>query len=72
MKPATHVDQQGRVHRSKTITHTPCDKQGYTSRELAATAAAIRRLATGDNITAYKCRDGCHCWHIGHTPWWAQ
>lgn len=71
MRPVTHVDQTGYVHRSKTITHTPCGKQGYTSRKLAATAAAISRRASGQNIRPYRC-DGCHCWHIGHPPWWAR
>lgn len=73
MRARIVTDVNGRVHRQHTIAHSPCGKQAYTSRKLAATAAAQARKATdGDDIRAYRCIDGCHCWHIGHRPWWAR
>ncbi len=71
MRPRTIIDNEGRVHRSKVITGTPCGKNGYASRKLAASAAAASRRHTGDDIHAYRC-SACHCFHIGHRPWWAR
>ena len=71
MRPVTHTDEHGTVHRSDTIAWTPCGKRGYTSRKLAATVAASARRRTGDDIRHYRC-DDCHCFHVGHRPWWAR
>lgn len=67
MRPVTRVaNGTGKVTRSKVVERTPCGKQGYSSKKLAKTNAAISARETGDLIEAYKCRAGCHCWHIGH------
>jgi hypothetical protein len=69
VRPVTRVAMAtGKVTRTKVIDRPPCGcaKQGYTSRKLAKTNAAIASRETGDLIEAYKCREGGHCWHIGH------
>ena len=69
MKPRTIVDfATGKVTRSMLISNTPCGKNGYTSRKLAASVAKRSSKETGDHIEAYRCKNGCHCWHIGHPP----
>lgn len=69
MRPVTHVHPDtGLVVRSKVIGGTACGKQGYSSRKLAKSTAAIQSRNTGETLTAYHCTRGCHCWHIGHPP----
>ena len=72
MRPQVHYDANGRAHRHKVVAGTGCGKLGYSSRKIAASAAANSRRTTGEDIRPYKCPHGCHCWHIGHHPWWAK
>lgn len=68
MRPRTIVDYAtGQVSRTKILERTPCGKQGYTSRKLAATKAKRSSKETGERIEAYRC-ERCHVWHIGHPP----
>lgn len=71
MRPVAKVDRFGTVHRIGFVPDTPCGKTGYTSRKAAAAKAAASRRETGDDIRHYKC-EACHCWHIGHRPWWTR
>jgi hypothetical protein len=73
VRPTTKLTDRGtgnrpKVERSKIAEQTPCRKQGYSSRKMALERAAVARRETGEEIEAYKCRNGCHCWHIGHPP----
>jgi hypothetical protein len=69
VKPRTIVDvATGKVTRTQLIPHTPCGKNGYTTRKIAAAVAKRASKETGDTIEAYRCKRGCHCWHIGHPP----
>lgn len=69
MRPkARPSDITGRVVRTKVVRTSPCGKHAYTSRKIALEVAGAQRRATGENIQAYKCRRGCHCFHIGHPP----
>lgn len=71
MKPRTIAHDSGLITRSKVVKITACGKQGYSSKKMAKASAVHSARMTGDDIRAYKC-DGCHCWHIGHTPWWLR
>jgi len=42
-------------------------KIDYRRRKLALTRAATIAQRSGENLSAYHCRD-CHGWHIGHMP----
>lgn len=69
MRPVTHIHPDtGLVIRSKVARATACGKQGYSSRKLAKSTAKIQAKATGEDLQAYHCPRGCHCWHIGHPP----
>jgi cytochrome c5 len=46
-------------------------KVQYGSSYNAKIAARQMREKTGDKLTAYVCK-ACHCWHIGHTPFYKQ
>lgn len=68
MRPVVVANPEtGEVVRSKVLRRTPCGKQGYSSRKIAAGRAAIVRRDHGEAVHHYHCRD-CHCWHIGHPP----
>lgn len=43
----------------------------YKSSYSAKHAARQMREKTGDKLTPYVCKN-CHCWHIGHTPFYKQ
>jgi hypothetical protein len=45
-----------------------CPKMAYSSRKIAAEVAHRATRATGEQIEAYHCVVGCHCWHVGHPP----
>jgi hypothetical protein len=63
------VSEDGATWRETVLRSTPCGKQGYTRRKLAAAAAAATESRlTGELIGAYHCPRGCHVWHIGHPP----
>lgn len=72
MRPFVHLDDHGKVHRSKVSRVSACGKQAYSSRKLAKGRAATQAKATGEPIEAYKCTAGCHCWHIGHPRGWRK
>ncbi len=57
------------VAKSKVVPHTPCGKAGYTSRKIAASAAARVRRETGEPVEHYHC-GACHLAHVGHPPGW--
>lgn len=66
MRARRRVTESGVVWREAIIRSTPCGKQGYTRRKLAAAAAATEARLTGEELVAYHCTRGCHMWHIGH------
>lgn len=73
MRPRTVVDTNtGRVRRTPVVRDTPCGKNGYTSRKLAAAVAKRASKQTGETIEAYRCPHGCHVWHVGHPPGYAR
>lgn len=60
--------ETGKVRAVKVVPSRRCGKLAYSSKKLALSQAAIARRETGERIEAYKCRNGCHCWHLGHPP----
>lgn len=72
MRAPTRTSESGKVHRLRVIPTTACGKQGYVTRKLAATAAAVERKRSGEPIFAYRCVRGCHLFHIGHPPGWKR
>lgn len=71
MRTRRHHHSDGTLAaKSKVIPHTPCGKAGYTTRKIAAAAAARVRRETGEPVEVYHCDEGCHAFHIGHPPGW--
>lgn len=69
MRPRTITDPAtGKVTRTKVTPRSACGKFAYSSRKIAAAAAKAQTRNTGEYIVAYRCKRGCHCWHVGHPP----
>jgi hypothetical protein len=68
MRPVTSTDELGKVSRSKIAATSPCGKQAYSSKKVAKQRAVFSSKMTGETIEAYKCKRGCHAWHLGHPP----
>lgn len=43
-----------------------CGKVSYSSRKIAISVAKRTSREKGELIEAYKCKRGCHAWHLGH------
>jgi hypothetical protein len=68
MRPVKRFADGRMISKSKVADRSRCGKQAYSSRKIAKQRAAFSSKMTGEKIEAYKCRNGCHAWHLGHPP----